>query len=150
MRRATTQKGQSLVEFIIALPFALLLIFTVIEFGLMGVRSIVATHAAMRAARIASTYQTDAIDGELYAMLDRPLFNGSAVREIAPDSVEIGARSRPLMKIRALDPGSMLRRRSPRADALPLGLSEAILRNGDTPSPYCINEGGYRACEEPR
>ncbi|MFH0800024.1 MAG: TadE family protein [Pseudomonadota bacterium] len=143
-------RGQSLVEFAIVLPMALLLIFVVFEGALTGVRSAMAQHAAMRAARVSAVYQGDLADVELYAMLDRPLFRGGLTEASdASQPVKIVAVANSLINIPALGPARLLWRESPRADALTPGLSDAVLQGGDTPAPYCNDSGGYRACDYP-
>lgn len=32
---------------------------------------------------------------------------------------------------------------------LPRGLDDHVLRGGDTPSPYCVKDGGYQLCGYP-
>lgn len=139
--------GQATPEFALVLPFAVLLILAVIEAALLGVRGAVAEHTAMRAARIASVYQEELADGELLAMLKAPLFRGGWVESSDPQGVRILAEAYPLTRLRAFEPAMILRRKAPRADALPDGLSEAILRGGDTPAPYCKEGGNYNACD---
>ena len=137
-------------EFVLALPLVLLLILGVVETAFVGVRSIVAGHAAFRAARVAAVYQREYAGAELYAMLSPALFRGGWIDPDSPaDEIRIGVAANPLVRIRALDPALTIRRASPIAPALPDGLSDAVLRGGDVPSPYCREGARYRVCGYP-
>ncbi len=146
------QRGNSIAEFAMVLPFAAMAVFTVVEASLMGFRSVAAQHGAFRAARVAEVYQGEFADAEFYAMLHPAVFRGGISRpsEAGRDEMAVEALSRPIARLRALSPAEMIRRVSPQGRALPAGLSNEILRGGDTPSPYCAAEGGYYACGYPR
>lgn len=150
-KRRHGEKGQSIAEFALVLPLVFLFILVVIELALAGTRGVIARHGAMRAARVHAVYQGRYADGELYAMLPPALFRGGFVNEIqaAPDEIDIDAYARPLVRIRAIEPASSIRRGSPSTKALPDGLTDAALNGGDTPSPYCTDDGGYRVCGYP-
>lgn len=146
-----SERGQSAAEFALVLPFALLLVLLVVEVALTGVRSVVATHAAYRSARVAEVYQAEHAEGELYAMLPPALFRGGIVAPAAAGGEELAieAAARPVARLAPLTPAAVVRRSASRGRALPDDLPESALRGGDTPSPYCREGGGYRACGYP-
>ena len=146
-----SERGQSVAEFALVLPFALLMVAAVVETALVGVRSVVATHAAYRAPRVVEVHQPEHAAGELLAMLPPALFRGGSVAPAADggEGLAIEAAARPAVRLSALAPATALRREAPQGKALPDDLPEATLRGGDTPSPYCREAGGYRACGYP-
>jgi hypothetical protein len=144
-------RGSLAVEFALILPLAALIIVSVIAMCLHGVRGIVAQLAATRAAGIASTFQQDGlIQGEIYAALPSNIFRAGSFE------IKSAEENKPVLELSAfsnsalsgISPGmSMLKRTSPITPALPPNLGNAVLRGGDTPSPYCRKEGGYAVCD---
>lgn len=145
------KRGVAIAEFVLVLPFVTLLILLIFEFGLLGIRSIVVQHAAFRAARVAEVYQKDHASQEVASVLPPVLLrDGMADSFEDRSSVAVTASSRFLSNLFALRPSFLIKRRAPLTFALPQGLSNTILRGGDTPSPYCGEEGeGYRVCGYP-
>jgi hypothetical protein len=146
-------KGASAVEFTLVLPIAVLLIAAALGISLTGVRGIVAQLAAVRAARVASVFQDDLIDAELYAALPPVGFRGgfaeiSGERLITnelPGTLEVIAVPSGVLDFEGLRM-SLHRRDARITPVLPRGLNEGALRGGDTPSPYCRDDGGYSVC----
>lgn len=147
-----SQRGQSATELALILPMAILLILVVVEMALVGVRSISAQHAAFRAARVAKVYQGEYSESELFAMLDPALFRSGAIDSSGnlAGGVLVRAYSRPVAGLGPMAPASHIRRASPYAPALPAGFSDAVLRGGDAPSPYCRNGEEYGVCGYPQ
>lgn len=150
------RNGQIVAEFSLVLPFILLMLLTVAGAALMGARSIVAELAASRGARVAKVFNDELVDYELCAMLEAPLFRGGISEQVGIDrrrrtsndengTLIVDAVSNPLIGIRSLAPGGIIRRSSPISPALVPDLSDSALR-GDTPSPYCRGQGGYEVC----
>jgi hypothetical protein len=146
-------KGTSAVEFTLVLPIAVLLIVAALGISLTGVRGIVTQLAAVRAARVASVFQDDLIDAELYAALPPVGFRGGLaeitgerlISNELPGTLELIALPSGALDLERLRM-SLLRRDAQVTPALPRGLNEGVLRGGDTPSPYCRDEGGYSVC----
>lgn len=138
-------------EFVLVLPLLLALILCAVETAALGVRGIIAEHAAYRAARVAEVHQGEHAADEVVAMLHPVFFKGSAtdVGGDGDDAVTVDAASRPFIDLSALAPADVLRRRAPKSAALPDQLSDVVLQGGDTPSPYCRAEGSYRVCGYP-
>jgi hypothetical protein len=155
-----TERGQMATEFVLTLPVAMALIVAVVAIAVFGVRGIAGQLAAQRAARAASLFQEDLAQVELDASLSTALFRDGAF-EIAgvsnaarPSNAEegtmrIGALSNAALGHAARGFGAVFRT-APIVPALPAGLGNSVLREGDTPSPYCRNEGGYAVCGFPR
>jgi len=152
------ESGQAATEFALMLPIAAAIIISVFATALTGVRSIVAQHAAVRAARAAAVFQDSQISNELYASLDPSIFraNTFAIKAEAGVSrasnelegvIELNASSNAALTRGAAS--SWFKRQSPVTPALPEGLNDAQLRGGDTPSPYCRVQGGYESCGWP-
>jgi len=144
--------GQSATELALVLPVAVAMMAAVVEMALIGLRSISLQHAAFRAARVAEVYQEGYAPAELYAMLDPALFQASEISRPGGKAgdVLIGALSRPIADLKTLVPGSVMFRSSPQGRSLPADLSDAVLRGGDTPSPYCVIDEGYGVCGYPK
>lgn len=154
------EKGQSAVEFVLVLPFAMLLIFTAVGLSISCVRGIVAHLATTRAARAMAMYDEGLAAGEMLALVTPPLFQDGSFEQLARDGsgrmgneeegvLEAYAISGRLMGLRSLTPADLVLRESPIVPALEAGLSDAVLRGGDTPSPYCRAGGGYGVCGYP-
>lgn len=148
--RAHLEKGQTIAEFVIVLPVAAFLILAVTEMAFMGIRSIIAQHAAYRAARVAGVYQGEFSETEVNTKLPTILFYGGQVTDTNSEDIKVETLSKMLFSIRALDPALVIRRSSPRIFALPEGLNTTVLREGDTPSPYCRYDEGYESCDFPQ
>lgn len=152
----TKSKGSSAVEFSLILPIAMLLIVASVALSLAGVRGIVAALASGRAARVASVFQDAFIGAELFAALPPELFRGGLFRiegerlisNELPGALSVGAVGNGLFDSADLNMAAF-RREAPVVPALPRGLTDAELRGGDTPSPYCRTEGGYAVCGYP-
>jgi hypothetical protein len=135
------------------LPVAVLLIVAALGLSFTGVRGIVAQLAAIRAARVAGVFQDDLINAELYAALPPEAFRGGLaeitgerlVANELPGTLELVAVPSGVLDFEGLSM-SLLRRDAPITPALPRGLPDAVLKGGDTPSPYCRDDGGYSVC----
>ena len=147
-------------EFALTLPFAMAMIVAVVALAVFGVRGIAAQLAAQRAARQAALFQENVVQAELDGSLSPTLFRGGAFEIAGVSSVarpsnadegtmRIGTLSNAALGHAARGFGAVFRA-APVVPALPAGLSDRVLREGDTPSPYCRNEGGYAVCGFPR
>jgi hypothetical protein len=146
-------RGISAVEFTLVLPVAVLLIVAALGISLTGVRGIVTQHAAVRAARVASVFQDDLINAELYAALPPEVFRGGLaditgerlITNELPGVLELVAVPSGVLDFEGLRM-SLLRRDAQVVPSLSRGLGDAVLKGGDTPSPYCRDDGGYSVC----
>lgn len=153
VREAMNNRGTSAVEFTLVLPIAALLIVAALGISLTGVRGIVAQLAAVRAARVATVFQDDLIDAELYAALPPTVFRGGLaeitgerlISNELPGTLELIAAPSGALDFEGLRM-SLLRRDARITPALPRALPNSVLRGGDTPSPYCRDDGGYSVC----
>lgn len=152
VRCAAWDSGQSAVEFALVLPFFFLLIFALLEAGLVGIRSVMATGVAHEAARTSALFEDPEEGGGAVAMLSPSLFRAGRISldADAPGRVSVEADARALFELTPLRPASRITRGVPWTGALRPGLSDALLRGGDTPSPYCREGEGYRACGYPK
>ncbi len=156
MRRGNplNHAGNVATEFVLVLPFAMLLIITVLGMAVLGVRAVAVQTAAMQAARKAATFQEDEAIHEFDRNLPENIFAGGAIDVRTTDgSARSSNEEEGVIEARALSNGaldlfsaSIVRRQSPVAPALRAGLGERALGGGDTPSPYCAGEGGYEVC----
>ncbi len=149
MKIMKDKRGSSAVEFTLILPLSALIIISVIAMSLHGVRGIVAQLAAMRAARVASTFQDDEfIQGEVLAALPPHIFRTGSFQFKGSENnamLELTAFSNSaLSRIRGM---SALKRVAPITPALPPNLGNAVLKGGDAPSPYCTDGEGYNVCD---
>ncbi|MFA4874670.1 MAG: TadE/TadG family type IV pilus assembly protein [bacterium] len=157
MPRATANAGQVATEFVLVLPIAIFLIVAAVAMAVLAVRGIVAQSAAARAARFAAIFEEEMAGQEFGQALGREIFSAGAIEITgsgdgprASNEVE-GILNGYAFTNGALDISSatIVYRQSPVAPALPAGLGDRALRGGDTPSPYCLREGGYSVCGFP-
>ena len=146
-------RGSTVVEFTLILPIVILAIIASVALSLTGVRGIVAQLAAIRAARVATVFQDEFIDYELYAALSPAIYRGSIfdiegarlVSNELPGRLAISAVPNSLLDFEGFGM-NLIKRDAPIVPALPTNLSNATLRGGDSPSPYCRKGGGYSVC----
>ncbi len=148
VRTVRGRRGMQLVECALVLPFVLLLIALPGALALLGVRGELVALGAHRAARVDAVGQGAFARSELLAMLPPQLFSNAGVRS-ATGSIAAEGTLRPIVRTIVSERAPVLTRTSARRSALPDGLSNPILRGGDSPSPYCTAEGGYRLCGYP-
>lgn len=146
-------KGHLALEFSLVLPIFLLLVLAALDVALLAIHGEVASLASSRIARIAKVFQEDLSSRELYALLT-PEFTGNTWIEWSypnsnPGSVSLKRFVRSVTAIDGLGNRRRLERKSPVVPALVGGLSEGVLRGGDTPSPYCNGPRGYQVCGYP-
>ncbi|MBN1283564.1 MAG: hypothetical protein JXA24_07330 [Proteobacteria bacterium] len=147
------------VEHALVLPAAVAIIVAVLGMAATGLRTVVAQHAAARAARVAAVFNDGLIGAELHASLAPSMFSAHSFDVIADaGGTRLSNEMEGILTLEAVSGAALsggaagsrsVVRKSPATPALPEGLGERVLRGGDTPSPYCRTEGGYSACGWP-
>ncbi len=144
--RMKSRRGVGVVELALVLPIAIALIFTALGVAFLCARGEIVQLGAIRAARVAKVFKEDRVDEELLAMLNPQLFYGGSTEISSAGSGEkLTATARSRM-FHMLEYGGNVVRESAIVPALSGGLSDRILTGGDSPSPYCRDEGGYSVC----
>ena len=139
-------RGVGAVELVLALPYVIILIFTVVGIAFLCARGEIAQLGAIRAARVAKVFKYEQTDNELLAMLTPQLFRGGSTQLSLIDlNGRLTATTRQ-RGLHALEYSGDIVRGSAFVPALNSGLSDRTLRGGDSPSPYCRDVGGYRVC----
>jgi len=147
----TRNKGSISAEFVLVLPSAFIIILSFIVVSIMCVRGELLDISSFIVARGAKVYTGGTVASKLRNAMPKAISDGLSFGLLSlPDSWHESIMAKhecvncPSLGNFAHKIGVM--RSSPVARALPSGLNNAILKNGDAVSPYCNYDGGYFVC----
>ena len=97
--KITNQNGAALVEFAIVLPLLLILIFGIIEFGVMFYDKAIITNASREAARVGIVYSSSVVLPSFTKAQRDALINSTAISYSAAHLITFGGSSTPTITI---------------------------------------------------